>query len=226
MRSSFGTIHQNLDPEIKKNVFRNQPDAMEFLDISRTRLAEALADVDDFLADVRGFTGQPDVDAIVGHYTRDDPDDVLHCTAMYNGLAPDYAPGAFEYADRVAQLVSRSFDADVAPRVPNLVNERRIRRWTRFDFSERVGTAVDRPLDRLGLDAAHVRRSSAAARRSAGAVEPGRLRGQFRGRFRGRFRPSGRDGRPRRGGSAPRSGARFVSATAPVWLIWWRKGNK
>jgi hypothetical protein len=34
------------------------------------------------------------------HYTRENPNEVLHCTAMYNGVYPNYVPEAQEYSEK------------------------------------------------------------------------------------------------------------------------------
>lgn len=73
-----------------------------FLARSRKVLADALEVVPEFLEDVKNFTGTKHISDILLHYTRENPEEVLHCTAMYNGLYPNYTAGAIEYADRQA----------------------------------------------------------------------------------------------------------------------------
>ena len=90
--------------------FLGHADTTEFLQISRDQLSDALTDIDKFREDVQIFTGQTSTEEILAHYTREDHDDVLHCTAMYNGLYPDYTPGAEEYADKAVVKVALSID--------------------------------------------------------------------------------------------------------------------
>lgn len=71
-----------------------------FLSRSNKLLADTLQKVPDFLKDVQNFTKQEFISDILLHYTRQNAEEVLHCTAMYNGVDPDYMPGAEEYANK------------------------------------------------------------------------------------------------------------------------------
>ena len=67
---------------------------------SRKLLADTLQEIPDFLKDVQNFTQQTYVTDILLHYTRENPNEVLHCTAMYNGVYPNYVPEAQEYSEK------------------------------------------------------------------------------------------------------------------------------
>lgn len=77
-----------------------EEDSTSFLTRSRKILFDTLQDVPEFLQDAQNFTNHKFISDIVAHYSREQPDEVLHCTAMYNGVSPDYTPGAQEYADK------------------------------------------------------------------------------------------------------------------------------
>ena len=69
-----------------------------FLKRSQKILADSLQSVPDFLKDVQGFTQLRFISDILAFYKRENPDEVLHCTTMYNGEYPNYIEGAIEYA--------------------------------------------------------------------------------------------------------------------------------
>ncbi|XP_046463777.1 2',3'-cyclic-nucleotide 3'-phosphodiesterase-like isoform X2 [Daphnia pulex] len=71
-----------------------------FLNRSRKMLADTLQEIPDFLKDVQNFTQKTYITDILLHYTRENADEVLHCTAMYNGVSPNYVPGAQEYSEK------------------------------------------------------------------------------------------------------------------------------
>ncbi|XP_057366195.1 2',3'-cyclic-nucleotide 3'-phosphodiesterase-like isoform X2 [Daphnia carinata] len=71
-----------------------------FLSRSRKLLADTLQDIPDFLKDVQNFTQKVYISDILLHYTREKPEEVLHCTAMFNGVYPNYSPGAEEYSEK------------------------------------------------------------------------------------------------------------------------------
>ena len=67
--------------------------------------------VPDFLKDVQQFTKQVFISDILLHYTREKPEEVLHCTAMYNGLYPNYSPGTVDYSSsQVVQVADFKID--------------------------------------------------------------------------------------------------------------------
>lgn len=76
-----------------------------FLKRSQKILADSLQNVPEFLKDVQSFTNQRYITDILAFYKRENPDEVLHCTAMYNGEYPNYTEGAVEYANRPAVKV-------------------------------------------------------------------------------------------------------------------------
>ncbi len=78
-----------------------------FLNRSHKLLADTLQEVPEFLKDVQNFTQKFYISDILLHYTREKPEEVLHCTAMFNGVYPNYTAGAQEYADR--QVVKVEF---------------------------------------------------------------------------------------------------------------------
>jgi len=89
-----------------------QEDTSAFLNISKKMLTDSLQEVPAFFSDVKEFTQQATVEEITGYYARNDPDsDELHCTAMYNGLYPNYTDGAEDYAARleVEESIGKSF---------------------------------------------------------------------------------------------------------------------
>lgn len=77
-----------------------------FLSKSHKLLADTLQEIPNFLKDVQNFTQKVYISDILLHYTRENPEEVLHCTAMYNGVYPNYSPGAEEYSEK--QLVKDS----------------------------------------------------------------------------------------------------------------------
>ena len=77
-----------------------------FLNRSKKLLADTLQEIPDFLEDVQNFTQQRYITDILLHYTRENSDEVLHCTAMYNGVYPNYVPGAQEYSEKQAVKVN------------------------------------------------------------------------------------------------------------------------
>lgn len=79
-----------------------------FLSRSHKLLADTLQEIPDFLKDVQNFTHKVYVSDILLHYARENPDEVLHCTAMYNGIYPNYSPGAEEYSERQVVKVNRT----------------------------------------------------------------------------------------------------------------------
>ena len=70
-----------------------------FIRRSLKTLSDSLEAEPDFMADVRQFTGKLYISDILTHYARPTPEEVLHCTAAYNGVYPNYTPGAEEYAN-------------------------------------------------------------------------------------------------------------------------------
>ena len=80
--------------------FIDEEDSTSFLLRSRKILADTLQVVPEFLKDAQNFTNHQFISDILSHYSREQPDEVLHCTTMYNGVSPDYSPGAQEYADK------------------------------------------------------------------------------------------------------------------------------
>ena len=88
--------------------FLKDTDTKEYLDISFNLLSETMKQVPDFYGDLQNFTGQTSIEDVLNYYTRTVPDDVLHCTCMYNGVYPDYSPGAEEYANKAAVKVCLS----------------------------------------------------------------------------------------------------------------------
>ena len=87
--------------------FIQEADSSEFLRISRQMLNDSLLAVPEFFSNVKEFTNQTSTEDIISYYSRTEPDSVLHCTAMYNGIYPDYKDGAEDYAVRSeVQVVS------------------------------------------------------------------------------------------------------------------------
>ena len=80
-----------------------------FLTRSHKILADTLQQVPDFLKDVQNFTQQELISDILLHYQRENPEEVLHCTAMYDGVSPDYTPGAEEYSNSQIVKVKLNF---------------------------------------------------------------------------------------------------------------------
>ena len=79
-----------------------------FLNIGHKMLADTLQEIPDFLKDVQNFTQQTYITDILLHYKRENADEVLHCTAMYNGVYPNYVPGAQQYSEK--QVVKVKFN--------------------------------------------------------------------------------------------------------------------
>lgn len=82
-----------------------------YLNLSRKLLADTLQEVPDFLEDVQSFTQKKYISDILLYYTRENPTEVLHCTAMFNGVYPNYTPGAQEYAQKEVVKVAPSVDS-------------------------------------------------------------------------------------------------------------------
>ena len=80
--------------------FVEEPDSTSFLTRSFKTLADCLQAVPEFLYDAQKITGHLYISDILAHYTRDNADEVLHCTAAYNGVYPNYTDGAEEYANK------------------------------------------------------------------------------------------------------------------------------
>lgn len=80
--------------------FVYEEDSTDIMAYSHKILAETLQNVPDFLSDVQNFTGHQNITDILNHYTRENADEVLHCTAQYNGVYPNYTDGALEYANK------------------------------------------------------------------------------------------------------------------------------
>lgn len=80
--------------------FVDEDDSTSFLSRSFKTLSDTLEAVPEFMDDVRRFTGHVYISDIVAHYTRENANEVLHCTAAYNGISPDYTPGAEEYSKK------------------------------------------------------------------------------------------------------------------------------
>lgn len=71
-----------------------------FLSRSQKLLADTLQAVPEFFNNVKNFTNQEYISDILLYYTRENFDEVLHCTAMFNGVYPNYTVGAEEYAEQ------------------------------------------------------------------------------------------------------------------------------
>ena len=92
-----------------------------FLNRSRKLFADTLQDIPDFLKDVQNFTQQTYITDILLQYTRENPDEVLHCTAMYNGVYPNYVPGAEEYSEKQVVKVKYSIAIKLIMFTPILI---------------------------------------------------------------------------------------------------------
>lgn len=86
--------------------FVEESDSLGFQTRSFKTLADCLQAVPEFLKDAQTFTGRVYVSDILAHYTRENSDEVLHCTAAYNGVYPNYTEGAVEYSKKPEVQVS------------------------------------------------------------------------------------------------------------------------
>ena len=95
---------EDIDLPLYWGWFIQEEDSSFFLSYSQKLLEQTLEEVDSFLTDVKGFTNQSSIQDILQYYTRDNSD-ILHCTAMYNGVYPNYTIGAEDYANKPAVKV-------------------------------------------------------------------------------------------------------------------------
>ncbi len=94
-----------------------------FISRSFKTLSDSLEAVPEFMADVRNSTGLVYISDILTHYTRENADEVLHCTAAYNGVYPDYTPGAEEYSNKSDVKVLATSIIELRKYVPHSVSD-------------------------------------------------------------------------------------------------------